>query len=288
MWKHKRLFVWIEREIFWLVLDSSAPLWYNTGTVHIGHMNAYRYRGYYYDRETGLYYLNTRYYDPETGRFINRDSVAYADASFLNGLNLYAYCNNNPVMYVDPNGNYFLTCVLVGLAIGAVVAFGVTSYADYKDDGEVFNGSVTAGEYIGNTVIGGGIGALAGAAVGAMPAISSAVGAAASASGVGFATAGGGAAVAAVSVEQVLVGAGAIALISNVLFSSKKSKISGKEGSTEKPSWVNQGMLDPSKSAIENATRLLNEKWGINKWHKGANTEFNKIVKWLVRHLGYK
>ena len=121
-----------------------------------------------------------------------------------------------------------------------------------------------------------------------MPAISSAVGAAASASGVGFATAGGGAAVAAVSVEQVLVGAGAIALISNVLFSSKKSKISGKEGSTEKPSWVNQGMLDPSKSAIENATRLLNEKWGINKWHKGANTEFNKIVKWLVRHLGYK
>ncbi len=68
-------------------------------------MNAYRYRGYYYDRETGLYYLKSRYYDPETGRFINRDSVAYADASFLNGLNLYAYCNNNPVMYVDPTGH---------------------------------------------------------------------------------------------------------------------------------------------------------------------------------------
>ena len=53
---------------------------------------------YYYDKETGLYYLTTRYYDPEVGRFISADvQVAY-------GYNRYAYCNNNPVMGYDPEG----------------------------------------------------------------------------------------------------------------------------------------------------------------------------------------
>ena len=68
-----------------------------TDTQHIGHKNPFRYRGYYYDTETGLYYLKSRYYDPETCRFINMDSVEYADPSYLHGLNLYAYCNNNPI-----------------------------------------------------------------------------------------------------------------------------------------------------------------------------------------------
>ena len=78
-----------------------------TDMTHIGHMNAYRYRGYYYDRETGLYYLNTRYYDPETGRWLNKDDVlvtACLGSSKINGLNSYAYCFNNPVMYVDYGG----------------------------------------------------------------------------------------------------------------------------------------------------------------------------------------
>ncbi len=71
---------------------------------HIGNLNPFRYRGYYYDTETGLYYLQTRYYDPELGRFISQDSIEYADYESVNGLNLYAYCGNNPVMYVDPSG----------------------------------------------------------------------------------------------------------------------------------------------------------------------------------------
>lgn len=70
----------------------------------IGNINPFRYRGYYYDTETGLYFLQTRYYDPETGRFLNRDSVSYAGPETIGGLNLYAYCLNNPVMYVDPSG----------------------------------------------------------------------------------------------------------------------------------------------------------------------------------------
>ncbi len=60
--------------------------------------NSYLYRGYWYDWETGLYYLNSRYYDPETGRFLNADDESNlgADGSIF-GYNQYAYCINNPV-----------------------------------------------------------------------------------------------------------------------------------------------------------------------------------------------
>ena len=70
----------------------------------IAEKNPIRYRGYYYDEETGFYYLKTRYYDPEIGRFITIDDTSYLDADGINGLNLYAYCGNNPVMNVDPEG----------------------------------------------------------------------------------------------------------------------------------------------------------------------------------------
>ena len=68
-------------------------------------INPFRYRGYYYDAEIGMYYLQSRYYDPATGRFINADSPEYASVT---GNNLFAYCNNNPVMNVD----YFGFCCL--------------------------------------------------------------------------------------------------------------------------------------------------------------------------------
>ena len=61
---------------------------------HIAHLNPIRYRGYYYDAETGLYYLKTRYYDPTVGRFISPDSVDFLTADKINGLNLFAYLLN--------------------------------------------------------------------------------------------------------------------------------------------------------------------------------------------------
>ena len=76
-----------------------------TDANHIGNLNPFRYRSYYLDIETNLYYLNNRFYDPETGRFISIDGVEYLDPERINGLNLYAYCGNNPVMRIDPNGN---------------------------------------------------------------------------------------------------------------------------------------------------------------------------------------
>ncbi len=67
------------------------------GDRELGKRNPVRYRGYYYDEETGLYYLNTRYYDSEIKRFLNRDMLD-------NETNLYQYCYNNPVLYSDENG----------------------------------------------------------------------------------------------------------------------------------------------------------------------------------------
>ena len=69
----------------------------------VAKLNPFRYRGYDYDTETGLYYLNSRYYDPAIGRFINADDISYIQPTEINGLNLFAYCGNNPVMYSDPS-----------------------------------------------------------------------------------------------------------------------------------------------------------------------------------------
>ena len=65
--------------------------------------NPFRYRGYYYDTETQLYYLQSRYYNPATGRFINEDAYISTGTGLL-GYNMYAYCSNNPVMHVDHDG----------------------------------------------------------------------------------------------------------------------------------------------------------------------------------------
>ena len=102
--------------------------------THIGNLNPYRYRGYYYDTETGLYFLKTRYYDPEVGRFITIDDVQYLNPETINGLNLYAYCGNNPVMNVDPEGTwswrkFWRTLAVVAIAVVAVVAIAAITVA---------------------------------------------------------------------------------------------------------------------------------------------------------------
>ena len=111
------------------ILDSSGTMvasynynaWgsctvYNSSDAAIGDLNPLRYRGYYYDAETGFYYLQSRYYDPAICRFINADGqLSVVDFS---AVNLFAYCGNNPVNYIDPSGHVFM---LITAAIGAVV-----------------------------------------------------------------------------------------------------------------------------------------------------------------------
>ena len=69
----------------------------------VGAINPIRYRGYYYDTETGFYFLQTRYYDPHVCRFLNADSYA-STGQGLNGNNMFVYCGNNPINYHDPTG----------------------------------------------------------------------------------------------------------------------------------------------------------------------------------------
>ena len=94
----------------------------------IAFKNPFRYRSYYYDFETNLYYLNSRYYDPEIGRFINADDISTLDVTqiALNGLNLYAYCLNNPVNEVDENGYFLLWLFITAIIVGAVISAGTS------------------------------------------------------------------------------------------------------------------------------------------------------------------
>ena len=91
-----------------------------TNPNHIGNLNPFRYRGYYQDTETGLYYLMSRYYDAVTHRFINADGYFQAGTSILDG-NTFAYCANNPIYSSDPTGSSIIFGALIG---GATEFFG--------------------------------------------------------------------------------------------------------------------------------------------------------------------
>ena len=86
----------------------------NADGYTIGTANPFRYRGYYYDNETGFYYLNSRYYNPEVGRFLNADAFASTDISDVLSTNMFAYCENNPVIFYDNGGTYSFLCTELG------------------------------------------------------------------------------------------------------------------------------------------------------------------------------
>ena len=96
-----------------------------SATGSLASINPLRYRGYYYDSDSGFYYLQSRYYDPNTCRFINADDV---DLLGVNGdfasINLFAYCGNNPITRADENGHFWNT--IIGAVAGALVG-GITA-----------------------------------------------------------------------------------------------------------------------------------------------------------------
>lgn len=99
-------------------------VYHNSGSSTTATKNPYKYRGYYYDNDLSLYYLQTRYYDAKTCRFISPDtsSVLTATPTALTDKNLFAYCDNNPVMRVDEDGEFWLELgiMVVGGLVGAV------------------------------------------------------------------------------------------------------------------------------------------------------------------------
>ena len=130
------------------ILDSSGTMvasynydaWgsctvYNSSDAAIGDLNPLRYRGYYYDAETGFYYLQSRYYDPAICRFINADTFATTDANGFLSANMFAYCENNPVGNSDSEGEFPIQ--VVAAAVSGVVNL-ATSWASAKATGQTF------------------------------------------------------------------------------------------------------------------------------------------------------
>lgn len=123
-----------------------------TDSTHIANVNPLRYRGYYYDFESGLYYLRSRYYDPEIGRFINGDVVIAIDDDCLISSNIFAYCLNNFTGYDDQSG----CCVgwddFFAAVAGAAFATGSLALED------LCTGSKSSGEKYFGTAVGGALG----------------------------------------------------------------------------------------------------------------------------------
>ena len=136
------------------VYDTWGKLESVTGAMAetIGRENPLRYRGYYYDEETGFYYLQSRYYDPETGRFLNADETVLTGQGITSG-NMYAYCGNNPVMNYDPSGNCFIPTI-VKVAVTVLVAAAVAAFQNsIKMLAQGFTGNGEKQKYNSNSTV---------------------------------------------------------------------------------------------------------------------------------------
>ena len=122
--------------------DSWGRMLNITGSLSasLGKDNPYRFKGYYYDDETRMYYLKSRYYQPEICRFISADTIEVLDCQGdLNDKNLYAYCDNNPVMRVDTGGQIWITLGIMaaGGGIGMVIGAASSAITQYMFNGEI-------------------------------------------------------------------------------------------------------------------------------------------------------
>ena len=96
-------------------------------------MNPIRYRGYYYDNETGLYYLQSRYYDPAIGRFVSADKYVSTGKGFT-GYNMYAYCNNNTPNFADTEGDF--PWLVIGILAASAIIGGILGATSDKKLGQ--------------------------------------------------------------------------------------------------------------------------------------------------------
>ena len=128
----------------------------DTTANSVGTQNPFRYRGYYYDTETSLYYLQTRYYDPEVGRFINADAFTSTDISGALSANMFAYCENRPTIGSDPTGEW--VHILIGAAVGAVGSLASQVLSDVIASAATGNFSLSSWQTYAGAVAGGAAG----------------------------------------------------------------------------------------------------------------------------------
>ena len=132
--------------------DAWGTMYITLDTEGVGSLNPFRYRGYYMVSCIGLYYLTTRFYDYTTGRFLNADvpSICFDDGLTLpEGCNLYSYCHNNPISYVDPTGHFALIIgiLLMTTMIGGTIG-GIVSHSNGKSGWDLV-GDIILGAMIG-------------------------------------------------------------------------------------------------------------------------------------------
>ncbi len=140
-----------------------STVYHNGGNNTTATKNPFRYRGYYYDQDLEMYYLQTRYYDPYTFRFINADKFV-STGSGINSCNMYAYCNNNPVMNVDYAGEDWwhwalgaavvVACAVAVIATAGGVAAGIAAVASVASGTAATTtaSTVAAGAFIGSSI----------------------------------------------------------------------------------------------------------------------------------------
>ena len=166
-----------------LLVEYDYDAWGNCTVVYehssygdLAEINPIRYRGYVYDFETGFYYLNSRYYDPQVKRFINADDASLLGANGdFTSLNLYAYCGNNPVARADNGGEAWH--ILIGAVVGAVA--GVVGQVISDAVTSAMNGQITISNWQTYTgaALGGAAGGVVLAATGSMSAANAVSGA---------------------------------------------------------------------------------------------------------------
>ena len=148
----------LQGDVVKLVTDSGAvaasyeyDAWGNilASSGSMAEKNPLRYRGYYYDSETGFYYLQSRYYDPATRRFINADVYASTDSKNPISCNMFAYCENSPLIHYDENGELLIELVIIGIGVSFAVG-GAEAYVSAR----------SSGASVGESMVQAGIGAL--------------------------------------------------------------------------------------------------------------------------------
>lgn len=150
------------------VIDNNRKSEYNRT---VANLNPIRYRSYYFDTETGFYWLQSRFYDPSTGRFVSQDEYSYLDPDSVNGINLFAYCNNNPVMLTDSTGNGWWKDFwnsTAGKVIGTILVVAAVIAVSVATAGVGTAVTAALGSGLGAAIVGGAVGgAISGAIMGA-------------------------------------------------------------------------------------------------------------------------
>ena len=134
--------------------DSWGKITEITGDTALAEQNPIRYRSYYYDFETEWYFLSSRYYNAEACRFVNSDNYALPTSTptDITDKNLYSYCDNNPIVRADVDGDFWH--IVIGAAVGGAVSAAFSAITQYKDNGNV-NFAVVGVNFLSGAISGG-------------------------------------------------------------------------------------------------------------------------------------